>query len=213
MWDLVLAFARSQRGILWNWLFVTLLGGNLALATPPVVHNGPEPAAGLTSLHLEELWRIGGDEEEDLFFGVVTQALTDDEGNVYLLDTQLSEVLVLFSDGEYICTLSRERDGPGEIRRATGMQWMPDGSLGLVRGMPSQVVRIDRQGNPAASLIPGADDPTEGGRIALRDLFCRDGWIVASGARMNRITGGRSQNNFVAAFSWAVLRPSSTSRH
>jgi hypothetical protein len=165
-----------------------------------VVRHSSEPVAGVVTLNLTELWRIGGEAEEEIFFGVISQALSDADQNVYLLDVQLAEVLVLSATGEYLRTLSGEGDGPGEIRRPGGMQWLPDGSLGLIRTMPGQVVRVDRNGIPQSSLIPGGDDPTAGGRIAVRDLLCRDGWIVMSGARMERTAEGRSQENFVAAF-------------
>ncbi len=169
-------------------------------ADPPVVANGAEPADGNITLRLQELWRVGGDEDDEIFFGVIIQALTDQEGNIYLLDTQLSEVLVLTPEGHYRRTLSREGEGPGEIRRCRGMQWLPDGTLGLVQSRPGHVVRVDREGLPLPSLIPGADNPTERGLVFLNDLLCRDGWVVLAGSERARGDHGPARTSFVAAF-------------
>ena len=53
------------------------------------VRNAAQPAAGIESLRLEERWRVGGADEEFLF-GQVIRAITDPDGNVYLLDAQLN---------------------------------------------------------------------------------------------------------------------------
>ncbi|MFH1845558.1 MAG: hypothetical protein ABIF77_20420 [bacterium] len=172
-----------------------------AVANEPVrIQNPDEPTAGVVIMSLEELWRVGGEDDEQLLLGVVVDAITDAEGNIYLLDTQLSSVQVISPAGEFLRTLSREGEGPGEIRRAAGIQWLPDGSLGLVQAMPGKVVRIDTAGDPLGSMIPGGDDPTAGGRFMLRDLFCRQGRIVAAGSRMTRTDTGGNMQSFVSAF-------------
>ena len=80
---------------------------------------------------LEELWRAGGDDE--LLLGRIEEVRLGPDGNLYLMDQQLSQVLVLSPDGEYMRTLSREGEGPGEVRRPAGMLFMPDGNLGLLQ--------------------------------------------------------------------------------
>ena len=49
-----------------------------------IVSNPETPADGASVLDLRELWRLGEDDEE-VFFGVIAQMLHDDEGNIYTL--------------------------------------------------------------------------------------------------------------------------------
>lgn len=93
----------------------------------PHVRNGEVPREGTVTLTPQELWRAGGEEDEH-FFGVISAALADSAGNIYLLDRQLSEVAVYSSDGRFLRTLSREGEGPGEVRRPVDMLWMPTGT-------------------------------------------------------------------------------------
>ena len=87
----------------------TILAGE-EVTVDGVIHvkNGSKPSHGKETLKLEELWRHGG-EEDETFFGVVTQAMTDEKGNVYVLDNQLNEVQVYSPAGEYIVEALNER--------------------------------------------------------------------------------------------------------
>ena len=100
-------------------------------------------------MELEEIWRIGGEDDEDVLLGIITRALVDEEDNIYLLDQQLSEVQVFSSDGEYMKTLGREGSGPGEVTRPGDFLFMPDGTLGLVQIFPGKIVKVDLNGVPA----------------------------------------------------------------
>ena len=70
----------------------------------PHVMNPAEPAAAATPITLEKMWEAGGD-DEDYLFGVLSQFTTDESGNIYVLDSQLNEVLVFSSTGEYLSIL------------------------------------------------------------------------------------------------------------
>ena len=85
-----------------------------------------------TELELREVWRVDGDDEEVLL-GVVAQFLQDDDGNVYLLDGQLSEIQVFTPDGEHLSTIGRGGEGPGEFQNGADMFWAPDGHLAVVQ--------------------------------------------------------------------------------
>ena len=147
-----------------------LAGETVLVDGIPHVMNPATPRDGVQTLDLQEQWRTGG-EDDEIFFGVVTNAISDDEGNIYLLDMQLSEVQVYSPAGEQFKTLSREGEGPGEIQRPADLLFMPDGSLGIVQMFPGKVVKIDLDGNPAGSFAPFANDPTAGGQ-------CK-GWVEA----------------------------------
>ncbi|MCH7549062.1 MAG: DUF1800 family protein [Candidatus Krumholzibacteriota bacterium] len=78
--------------------------------------ENPESPVEEVRIELEELWRRGG-EDDDILFGRVGQVLSDKSGEIYLLDTQLSEIVVLSASGEYLRTIGREGEGPGEFER------------------------------------------------------------------------------------------------
>jgi hypothetical protein len=151
---------------------IILLTAGPATATPPitapVVQNGAQPSQGVRTLELEELWRRGGEDDEEIFFGLINQIAVDEEQNVYLLDGQLSQVPVFDRDGELVDILSREGDGPGETRRPGDLFLTDDGRIGLAVTFPGRVVFIDRNGEPAGTLSIGSADPASGGFSLVR---------------------------------------------
>ncbi len=98
----------------------------------PEVHNGPAPAESAATMSLTELWRIGGPDDDENLLGVINKVLADGDGNLYLLDIQLTEVQVYDPDGQYVRSLGKRGDGPGELRSVTDALFLPDGTMGLV---------------------------------------------------------------------------------
>lgn len=172
----------------------------LPATTVSELENPPEPLNGNRVLQLEELWRIGGEDDEENLLGVVDMVLADDQDNIYLLDIQLTEVQVFDVRGEYLRSLGRSGEGPGEIRRAADLVFLPDQTVGLVQSFPGKIVKVDRQGMPAGELHPGGDDPSAGGFLALRRSVCRNGHLALSGARITRGDNSRTITNFIALF-------------
>ena len=114
------------------------------------VMNPSEPMESPITIQLVEQWRLGGDtDDEDEFFGVINRVVTDKDGNIYLLDSQLNEVKVYSTDGEYLNTLGREGEGPGEFRRPVDMFFLPDGNLGVLQLAPGRIVMLTTDGEPA----------------------------------------------------------------
>ena len=86
-------------------LLLMLLVAALALpavAEPARVENGPTPRDGIDQLELEEIWRHGGEDDEDVLFGLVSSVITDADGLLYVLDSQLAQVNVFSPDGELV---------------------------------------------------------------------------------------------------------------
>lgn len=161
-----------------------------ALAAPAGVLAGQEktidgvlhvqndaPAAGTQTWKLEELWRVGG-EEDEVLFGVIGAVQVDPQGNLYLLDSQMSEVKVYSPDGKLLRTLSREGEGPGETRNPNGMRLLPDGKLAITQAFPGKVTIIDTQGQPAGGFTIGGKDPTQGGFAILHGIGAGGGNFV-----------------------------------
>jgi len=114
------------------------------------VSNPAQAMEAPVTLTPERLWQIGGDTDVDEeFFGVINRVLVNDEGNVYLLDNQLNEVKIFSSGGEYVTTMGREGEGPGEFRQPVDMCFLPDGTLGVFQLAPGRIVKLTTDGEPA----------------------------------------------------------------
>jgi len=177
----------------------TVLAGAVTETTPEgavLVRNEASPRDGVETWTLREAWRAGG-EDDDVFFGVVNDAVVDPDSNVYLLDGQLSQVFVYSAEGEFLRTLAREGDGPGEVRRPALLALWPDGSLGILQRFPGQVVRVNADDTPAGSFIPRAEGAS-GGMMMLSELRLRDGVIAVGGMRMRPQDGGMERTYFLA---------------
>ncbi len=184
---------------------VWLIGAaGLAVADPAVVKDGvvhvANPAAvasGVQTIALEELWRAGGEDDEEVMFGAIGDVIGDQLLNLYVLDSQLCEVSVFTPDGAFVHTLSREGDGPGEVRRPSGLTFLPDGTLGIYQRFPGKVVKIDLDDTPAGSFTPGGDR-TEGGFAGIQAVRCREGRIVCSGNKMTPGDGTMTRTGYLA---------------
>lgn len=153
------------------------------------VKNPYEPMTPRTTVQLKELWRLGGESDnEDELFGLISRIITDKAGNIYLLDTQLSEVKVFSPDGTFLRTIGREGEGPGEFRLPTGIFFAPDGNLGVLQAAPGKIVLLTPNGDPAGEHpLPPSED---GGFLVLRNGQSRNGNLVLSVSK-NMFSEGR----------------------
>lgn len=159
------------------------------------VRNGADPSDGLQTIKATELWRIGG-EDDELFFGTIGQVLGDNQGNLYLLDTQLSEVKVISPDGAFLRTLSREGDGPGEIRNAISMYFHADSILGLIQTFPGKVVKIGIHGVPAGTISYSTGDAAQGQFAVLIQGIVRGGNFLLAGIKMGFGSDGTNRQTY-----------------
>ncbi len=149
------------------------------------VRNAATPMEKPLTLQLEKLWRVGGDSEADgEFFGVITDIGVHPSGEVYLLDMQLSEVKVFSASGEYLRSIGREGEGPGEFRRPSSLFFDPQGNVGVVQMQPSRVVMLDPKGTPATLLA--LPNPEDGGFRMLSQGAYRGGSLVVQGSNFRR---------------------------
>ncbi len=139
-----------------------------ALAEPATVTLPVEPPASRT-VDLVEQWRIGGDDEEEVLLGVIFDAMAGPGGDVYLIDRQLSQVLVYSSEGELMTTLGRQGDGPGELNLPHGMLMLDDGQIGVIQGFPGKITILNADGTPGGEIHIGGS-AEEGGFNFVREL-------------------------------------------
>jgi len=175
-----------------------VLNAGAVLAEPATVHNTSQPAKGIVTVGMQELWRAGGDDDE-VFFGTIGAVKTDREGNTLLLDSQLAEVHRIAPDGEHLGVIGKEGDGPGEVRRPNDMFIMSDGTICLLQGFPGRVVRLHPDGTPAGDATYNQGEGGQGQfAVMVRGLSNPAGMILA-GIRMTFGGGSQSTQNYFLA--------------
>jgi len=129
-------------------IYFVLATATQATAEIPTVHCPTEPPS-VRRLQLQEQWRIDAEDPDAplLSFFDQSQILVHD-GRVYLLDRQLSHILVYSDDGEFLETIMREGDGPGEVRNPGVMFLCGDGRIAVQHGYPTKLEFVDLDGTP-----------------------------------------------------------------
>lgn len=182
---MTLRISTLARGLATVLFLVASFAAPAALAAPPPtkvpeVMSGSEPRDGVHELQLEEVWRHGGEDDEDVLLGIATAVLSGTEGNIYVLDAQLMEVKVFGADGQILDPLGRQGEGPGEFTNANSMTFLPDGTLGVVQGMPGKIIGLRLDGTPGEVVSIGGD-PTAGGFAVVQRADCGGGNLVVGG--------------------------------
>lgn len=184
-------------------MLILILWTQFSLAATPVhetidgvlhVKNPEKPNGGVQTLTMEEQWRVGGEDDEDILFGLIPRACSDAAGNVYVLDSQLNQVLVFDPEGEMIRTLFREGEGPGEIRQPRDMMVLGNGRVGVVQEFPGVVIFVESDGTPAGRVKIGG---TEGGIFSLTGCDAAGDHVIMSGnTQSNGETPGTSNRHY-----------------
>jgi len=179
---------RSHRPALaWVLALVALTMSHASVRAQPA-----EPEDGVVRIELEEVWRRG-DFDDDLIFGVIEKLVEDDNGDLYLLDSQLHEIVVLDSSGEHLRTIGRQGEGPGEFQNPLDLCLGPAGRLGVVQVFPGKLIQLERDGSPAPLFqLPEVD----GGGFQL--LYVAKGLedrILVGGG----VSGQTQQENYLRA--------------
>ncbi len=176
-------------------MLCVLASASTALAASQRVDNSSSPSQGTITATLTEQWRAGG-EDDDIFFGNIAASRVDAAGNVLLLDSQLSHVLVISPTGELVTTIGQEGDGPGEIRGAGDMILAADGTVYILQGFPGRVVKIHPDGTPAGEASYATSDGSGGKFVVLvRGMPYPEGMVLA-GISMSFAGGGTSIQNY-----------------
>lgn len=147
-----------------------------AMAAPATV-NLPAAAPAQRTVDPKEAWRLGGDDDDDVLLGMVAGGALGADGNVYLVDRQLAQVLVVAPDGSLVRTLGRQGEGPGEFSNPQSLFFLPDGRLAVVQGFPSRVTTLNPDGTPGGEIKVGGE-ASEGGFRFMRELRVAGGKLV-----------------------------------
>ena len=150
--------------------------------TPPTLIDTDGPAEGVVTLDLKELWRAGG-EDGEVLFGRIRGVVRHSNGEVYVLDNQLAQVEVFGPDGQHRRTLSRQGDGPGEVRQPIGLALLKDDLVGIASGFPGKMIRLKLDGTPVETRYP-IGEPSDGNVGVMYSLNSGGGLLGATGSRL-----------------------------
>ena len=81
-----------------------------------VIRNPREPLYGEIKLELEEDLSIGNAEDENYLFYRVWHMAVDKQENIYVVDGGNTRIQVFDKEGQYLSTIGRRGQGPGEFR-------------------------------------------------------------------------------------------------
>ncbi len=182
---------------------LAILASSIALhaaaAAPPTVSQ-PAEAPAREHWTLREVWRQGGD-DDGLLLGRVGVVMSMPGGEVYALDSQLAQVLVLDRQGRHVRTLGREGEGPGEFRQPTGLVWTADGLLGVQQTFPGRLVYLDPQsGEPRGQWSAATGEAQAGGFQLLLGARERGGvrLVAGSSASFDASSGTMRDTRYLA---------------
>ena len=173
-------------------VFIAAISSSQATATDKLDHSSPD----VKLEHLTEVWRVGGEDSEHIF-GTIQTVQVDPMGNIYVLDSQLAQVVVLSPDGAGVSAIGRTGEGPGEYRSAIDLCFLSGNELGVAQMFPGQIVEIGLDGSPGEKTdIVGAQGETY---PFLRGLRASGGTVVAAGYFQSRNSekGGIDRSDFV----------------
>jgi len=163
------------------------------------VYNKTEPPNPPRTLKLVPAWQIDVMEEEQLI-GVVYAAESGPDSTVWLVDRQLGQVHIYSADGEYVRSISREGEGPGEVRQPEDLLWLPNGVLGLIDLKPGKITRMDQDGIPLSVLHLKTSLEGQGGFVDLNEVQFSAGTLAVCGTEHRFDASPPTQNRFFSLY-------------
>lgn len=87
------------------------------------------PLGAQARWRLEEVARIGGDDEGLASFNQIVDIQLGNDGKIWVLDRQVQSIRLFAPDGTPLKEVGRRGEGPGEIANANGIRRGPDGRM------------------------------------------------------------------------------------
>jgi len=104
-----------------------------------VVNNPEQPFFGSLELVLEQDLSIGNEEDDHYLFYRAFGMDVDSQGNIYVMDTGNFRVQKFGSSGEYLQTIGKKGQGPGEFDRMQSFYIDEENNLYISSGMKIQI--------------------------------------------------------------------------
>lgn len=132
------------------------------------------PVLADSVFQMEEIFRISQDESQPYVFGIIEDLQFDQNGDIYILDTQIKNVKVFSRSGAFLRTIGREGSGPGELTAPGSMVLFGENGLGVVSKRFGRITKIDKiTGDPLGRFrVEGREKMnTSLGRVKWSDPF------------------------------------------
>ena len=117
-----------------------------------VVKNPAEPLYGELVLELEEDLSIGSVEDENTMFYQIGSIDVDSQNNIYVMDSGNHRIQKFDKDGNYLQTIGRKGQGPGEFMRPINILLDAQGNIYVLELRKLNL--FDTKGNFIKSFVP-----------------------------------------------------------
>lgn len=145
-----------------------------------IVRNPAGPLFGEQELNLEEDLVLGDTLAEEAFFYFRTTGRVDREGNLFIWDPHSYRIQVFDRNGEFLRTIGRQGEGPGEISSGTGVRLFVNEEGHLFLFDRSRLQIFDEEGSFTELIAPPTPSrslaPVGSGAVLWRAMaFSEDG--------------------------------------
>ena len=135
-----------------------------------VVKNPIDPLNPEMQIVFEEDLTIGVEEgDENYMFGSEVFVTADDEGNFYISDVEMKIIKKYDPEGQYLTSIGRPGQGPGEFQHVSEARFDADGNIYLYDFGNKRISFLSKEGSYIKSLKVSAD--IEGRLIITKDFF------------------------------------------
>lgn len=108
-----------------------------------VVKNPEDPVYGEIIFDLEEDLSIGNESDENYMFFQTGGIATDSQGNIYIVDGGNHRIQKFRSDGQFLQTIGRKGQGPGEFESPYDVWLDPEENIYVSEGRKIQIFNKD----------------------------------------------------------------------
>jgi len=135
---LILSLSCSQQKTKWQGIIEEVNGVT-------VVQNPQEALYGEIKFELEEDLSIGSEEDENYLFYRAGNIAVDKEGNIYVSDGGNHRIQKFDSDGNYLQTIGRKGQGPGEFESPANLFLDFEGNIHVLDSL-RKIVKFNPEG-------------------------------------------------------------------
>ena len=109
-----------------------------------IIHNPADPQFGEITFDLKEDLILGSEADENYLFYRVWDIKTDDERNIYVLDSGANRIQKYDKNGNYQQSIGRQGQGPGEFERPISLSF--DNNKNLYVSEMAKIHMFDPEG-------------------------------------------------------------------
>ncbi len=112
-----------------------------------VIKNPAEPLYGEITFELEEDLSIGNEDDENYLFYRARDIQVDTDGNIYVLDSGNHRLQVFNKKGNYLHTIGKRGQGPGEFNTPAYLQLDDEtGNIFVADNMLRKIIIFEKEG-------------------------------------------------------------------